>query len=172
MIENLKCCLAHPMTALRTLKEKINEVITGHNELVAKVNNLPTDGGGSTGSGSTGGGNENPTPPATNEGAVQDRLVMLYGMADMSGMEIIEGGYKFPVIPMLEDLALEEVLENIHERDLSFDLFMDESMVTFFRLPFLYMDEEKLQFGVTIAGQSSYLLTAYESSIVVEMKQA
>ena len=46
MIENLKCCLAHPMTALRTLKNKVNEVITGHNELVEKVDNLPTGGGG------------------------------------------------------------------------------------------------------------------------------
>lgn len=50
MIENLKCCLAHPMTALRTLKEKINELITGHNELVEKVDNLPAGGGeGGTG---------------------------------------------------------------------------------------------------------------------------
>jgi len=55
MIENLKCCLAHPMTALRTLKEKINEVITGHNSLVEKVDNLPA-GGGSAEGGSSGPG--------------------------------------------------------------------------------------------------------------------
>lgn len=52
MLEKLTCCLAHPMTALRTLKNKINEVITAHNALVNKVDNLPTGGG----SGDTGGG--------------------------------------------------------------------------------------------------------------------
>lgn len=39
MIEKLTCCLAHPMNALRTLKEKINEVVDA-------VNNLPEGGGG------------------------------------------------------------------------------------------------------------------------------
>lgn len=50
MIEKLSCCLAHPMTALRTLKDKLNEVITGHNALVKKVDNLPAGGGGGGGS--------------------------------------------------------------------------------------------------------------------------
>lgn len=50
MLEKLTCCLAHPMTALRTLKNKINEVITAHNELVNKVDNLPAGGGGGGGS--------------------------------------------------------------------------------------------------------------------------
>lgn len=47
-LEKLTCCLAHPMTALRSLKNKVNEVITAHNDLVDKVENLPTGEGGET----------------------------------------------------------------------------------------------------------------------------
>lgn len=41
-IEKLACCLAHPVTALRSIKEKVNEIIDA-------VENLPAGGGSSSG---------------------------------------------------------------------------------------------------------------------------
>lgn len=39
-LDKLDCCLAHPMNAIRTLFNKINDVIEKHNALVSKVDTI------------------------------------------------------------------------------------------------------------------------------------
>lgn len=91
-IEKLACCLAHPVTALRAIKEKIDEIIDGHNGLTGEVNNLKLTGGGGSGSGSVVWVTFSELSSSTVEGGITQGIIADFAFTFAELVELYEAG--------------------------------------------------------------------------------